>query len=72
MVIQYLDLLLDDQPPDGGSSSGPWRRGWLARRGAADDPELFIERVQYVETRDYVRRILRNLAVYRVLYPALQ
>ncbi len=44
---------------------------WLTRKGAADDPELFIERVQYVETRDYIRRILRNLAVYRVLYPAL-
>ena len=45
---------------------------WLARKGAADDPELYIERVPYVETRDYVRRILRNLAFYRVLYPALQ
>ncbi|HEV8357077.1 MAG TPA: lytic transglycosylase domain-containing protein [Gemmatimonadales bacterium] len=43
---------------------------WLGLRGA-DDPEVFIERVQYVETRDYVRRILRNLAVYRVLYPEL-
>jgi peptidoglycan lytic transglycosylase len=44
---------------------------WLTRKGVTDDPELFIERVQYVETRDYIRRILRNLAVYRVLYPAL-
>lgn len=42
---------------------------WLALPGAAADPEVFIERIQFVETRDYVRRILRNLAIYRVLYP---
>ena len=41
---------------------------WLGQRGA-NDPEVFIERVQYVETRDYIRRVLRNLAVYRALYP---
>jgi soluble lytic murein transglycosylase len=43
---------------------------WLALPGALADPEMFVERIQYVETRDYVRRILRNLAVYRALYPA--
>ena len=43
---------------------------WLALRGAKEDPEVFIERIGYVETRDYVRRVLRNLSVYRVLYPA--
>lgn len=43
---------------------------WLALPGAAVDPEVYIERIQFVETRDYVRRILRNLAVYRALYPA--
>ncbi|HSE53520.1 MAG TPA: transglycosylase SLT domain-containing protein [Gemmatimonadales bacterium] len=41
---------------------------WLGFPGAADDPEVFIERIQYVETRDYVRRVLRNLSVYRALY----
>jgi len=44
---------------------------WLALPGAALDPEVYIERIQFVETRDYVRRILRNLAVYRALYPAV-
>jgi soluble lytic murein transglycosylase len=44
---------------------------WLALPGAADDPEVFIERIQYVETRDYARRVLRNLAVYRAFYPEL-
>ena len=41
---------------------------WLGLAGAAEDPEVFIERIQYVETRDYVRRVLRNLSVYRALY----
>jgi soluble lytic murein transglycosylase len=44
---------------------------WLAFPGAADDPEVFIERIQFAETRDYVRRVLRNLAVYRALYPPI-
>jgi soluble lytic murein transglycosylase len=44
---------------------------WLALPGAAEDPELFIERIQFIETRDYVRRIIRNLAVYRAFYPTL-
>ena len=44
---------------------------WLGLPGAADDPEVFIERIQYAETRDYVRQILRNLAVYRAMYPEL-
>ncbi|HEU5217502.1 MAG TPA: transglycosylase SLT domain-containing protein [Gemmatimonadales bacterium] len=42
---------------------------WVALPSARTDPELFIERIQYAETRDYVRRILRNLATYRALYP---
>jgi len=43
---------------------------WRALPGA-EDPEVFIERIQFVETRDYVRRVIRNLAVYRALYPTL-
>jgi soluble lytic murein transglycosylase len=42
---------------------------WLALPGAAEDPEIFIERIQFAETRDYVRRVLRNFVVYRALYP---
>jgi len=44
---------------------------WLALPGVREDPELFIERIQFVETRDYVRRVLRNLAVYRAYYPLI-
>lgn len=47
----------------GGS---PVRR-WRAKRGT-DDPEVFIERIPYDETRDYVRILLRNRATYETLY----
>ncbi|HUQ19217.1 MAG TPA: transglycosylase SLT domain-containing protein [Gemmatimonadaceae bacterium] len=40
---------------------------WLRKPGASD-PELFAERIPYVETRDYVRAVIRNRAFYRVLY----
>lgn len=42
---------------------------WLARAPGAD-PDLFIEEVAYVETRGYVRSVLRNREVYRALYGA--
>ncbi len=40
---------------------------WLARAGTVD-PEVFIERIPYVETRDYVRRVLYNQARYAAIY----
>jgi soluble lytic murein transglycosylase len=43
---------------------------WRAKPGAAD-PELFTERIPYVETRDYVRIVLRNRELYQALYPSL-
>lgn len=47
----------------GGSRVTRW-----ATKAGMDDPELFAERVPYVETRDYVRIVQRNAAVYRALY----
>lgn len=41
---------------------------WGGKRGA-EDPEIFTERIPFVETRDYVRIILRNRAYYEALYP---
>jgi soluble lytic murein transglycosylase len=32
------------------------------------DPEIFAERIPFVETRDYVRIIQRNQDIYRTLY----
>jgi soluble lytic murein transglycosylase len=42
-------------------------RRWSAKPGG-DDPELFVERIPFTETRDYVRIILRNRELYRALY----
>ena len=42
-------------------------RAWTTRRGA-DDPEVFADRIPYVETRDYVRIVQRNAATYQALY----
>jgi soluble lytic murein transglycosylase len=41
---------------------------WSSKAGA-NDPEVFTERIPFVETRDYVRSILRNHAYYQALYP---
>jgi len=41
---------------------------WATGR-AAGDPELFVERISFKETRDYVRIIQRNLVLYQALYP---
>ena len=40
---------------------------WIQKKGS-DDPEVFTERIPFVETRDYVRSIVRNRAFYSTLY----
>ncbi|HEX8849023.1 MAG TPA: transglycosylase SLT domain-containing protein [Gemmatimonadaceae bacterium] len=40
---------------------------WSRKPGVAD-PEVFIERIPFPETRDYVRILLRNRDLYRALY----
>jgi soluble lytic murein transglycosylase len=40
---------------------------WLKKMGSGD-PELFTERIPFVETRDYVRSVMRNRAFYKTLY----
>lgn len=40
---------------------------WLEKAGT-DDPEVFVERIPFRETRDYVRIILRNRELYHSLY----
>lgn len=47
----------------GGSRVNRWSR----RTGVSDD-EMFIERIPFVETRDYVRIVLRNVEIYRSLH----
>jgi peptidoglycan lytic transglycosylase len=40
---------------------------WV-KRGGVTDPEVFAERIPFVETRGYVRVIQRNQELYRALY----
>jgi len=40
---------------------------WSAKAGT-DDPDVFIERIPFVETRDYVRIVQRNAWMYGMLY----
>ena len=42
---------------------------WL-RYPEASDAFLWVERIPYVETRGYVRTVLRNRELYRALYPS--
>lgn len=42
-------------------------RRW-SRRVGASDPELFVEQIPFVETRDYVRIVMRNTEMYRALH----
>jgi soluble lytic murein transglycosylase len=41
---------------------------WSTKAGVGD-PEVFAERIPFVETRDYVRIVTRNRAYYQALYP---
>ena len=43
-------------------------RRWLASFDV-NDAVRFVEQIPYVETRGYVRTVLRNWALYRALYP---
>ena len=38
------------------------------QKDAAGDPDLFLGRVRYQETREYIRRIVEIFAIYSVLY----
>lgn len=49
------------------NAGGARVRRWI-RRAGANDPEMFVERIPFVETRDYVRIVTRNAAMYRSLY----
>jgi soluble lytic murein transglycosylase len=57
-VAQWSESPLDGNPRTAEHARDP-----------LDDPEMFVERIPFVETRGYVRTVLTNLAVYRMLYP---
>jgi soluble lytic murein transglycosylase len=49
-------------------NAGPGRVSAWRRKAGTADPLLFVERIPFVETRDYVRIVLRNRALYAALY----
>ncbi len=56
----------------GAGKAAQWSRTLLDGSDAGDgplaDPELFVERIPYLETRNYIRRITVNRNVYELLY----
>lgn len=59
----------------GGTRVDRWSqatlRGLIAKdqlRAPIADAEIFVERIPYDETRGYVRSVVRNLAMYRMIY----
>ena len=70
--VRHLAPLLRSQPNVARSlaaynAGGSRVARWSGRRGS-DDPEMFTERIPFLETRDYVKSVLRNRGFYRALY----
>jgi len=49
-------------------NAGPAKLNFWRENLGALAPDLFVEFIPYTETRDYVRRILTNMVMYRLLY----
>lgn len=49
-------------------NAGPSRVTLWARKRGVADPEVFVERIPFAETRDYVRAIVRGRDLYAALY----
>jgi soluble lytic murein transglycosylase len=68
----HLADLLSGYTDDGRAlaayNAGKSRVERWSRKHGTDDPELFVERIPYSETRDYVRIIQRNRELYANLY----
>jgi soluble lytic murein transglycosylase len=71
--VRYLSRLqkkLNDQLPlvAAGYNAGPHRvNSWLRNFGTLEMDE-FIEHVPFVETRNYMKKVMRNYAIYNQLY----
>ena len=68
--LSRLEKKFQDQIPlvAAGYNAGPHRVfSWLSTFGALDMDE-FIEHVPYVETRNYIKKVIRNFAIYNELY----
>jgi soluble lytic murein transglycosylase len=72
--VRYLASLLQQYGGDkalvlSAYNAGPSRANRWRNLPEARDPELFMERIPFTETREYVRNVKLNLALYRELYP---
>ena len=68
-VAQFLGDYEGALPPVFSAyNAGPHRVAWWRRFPEYGDDELFTERVPFRETRDYVKILTRNHAIYRGLY----
>jgi soluble lytic murein transglycosylase len=68
---RYLRLQMDRFAGDSRLALAAYNAGpGAARRwvGLDADPDYFIERIGYAETRAYVQRVLGSYGVYRVLW----
>ena len=69
--VSHLDAFARLGPPErmlAAYNAGNGRVSAWAQKAGTDDPELFVERIPFVETRDYVRIVLRNRDMYQALY----
>jgi soluble lytic murein transglycosylase len=65
MLTEYPNI---EQALAAYNAGGSRVRRWRNKPGT-NDPEVFTERIPFVETRGYVRAIVRNRAFYQALYP---
>jgi soluble lytic murein transglycosylase len=69
--IAHLRAMLSGRDPLralAAYNAGDGRVARWSRKPGADDAEVFVERIPFVETRDYVRTVMRNRDIYRALY----
>jgi soluble lytic murein transglycosylase len=72
--VRYLSSLLQQYGGDlslvlSAYNAGPARATRWRQLPEARDPELFMERIPFNETREYVRHVKLHRALYRELYP---
>jgi len=69
LYVKNLSRQFDQDKPAmlAAYNAGPGRaRRWQALEGSTD-PDVFIENIEYSETRDYVRKVLKNYWAYTLL-----
>ncbi len=73
---RYLKDLVDEYHERLGDVLSAYNAGstrierWQRFPEWAIDPELFVERIPFTETRDYVKIVQENISIYRILYPS--